>query len=146
MQQLPSPPYLHLVYRPEFEVLIGRWMQPVTPQELQEGYFTMLEAGSELPCRLWLVDGRRRQHSHKGDAAWMRNVFFPLLAPRLGGQAYLAYLFTPSHLEELQAEAGRQAQEEFGRQPYQVRRFIEEQAAMQWLEQARYHLSPLAGV
>ncbi|RAK67970.1 hypothetical protein [Hymenobacter edaphi] len=135
MLLLPSPEFLQIVYRVELNVLVGRWMQPVTADELRGGYLALLEAASTRQCRWWLVDGRRRLHSHKADSRWMMDEFFPQLAPRLGGKVYLAYLFTPTHLEELQADASVPKLTYFDDRPYQVQRFIEEQAAMRWLAQ-----------
>ncbi|MCC3156300.1 hypothetical protein LJ737_03575 [Hymenobacter sp. 15J16-1T3B] len=137
MLLLPSPDFLQIVYRVELGVLVGRWMQPVTPEQLQTGYAALLDAASAWQCRWWLIDGRRRTHSHKGDSRWMMDAFFPQLASRLGGKAYLAYLFTPSHLQELEAAAEVPKLEYFNDLPYQVERFIEEQPAMQWLAQRR---------
>ncbi|AYA37781.1 hypothetical protein D3Y59_12445 [Hymenobacter oligotrophus] len=137
MRTLPSPHFLQLVYRPELGVLVGRWLQPLTTEELQTGYLAMLEAAAELQCRFWLVDGRRRTHAHSNDSRWMMEVFFPQLEPRLGGQTYLGYLFTPTHLQDLETDADLPSLSYFDGRPYQIRRFIEEQGAMQWLAHCR---------
>ncbi|KUG09950.1 hypothetical protein [Solirubrum puertoriconensis] len=137
MRTLPSPEFLQLVYRPELGVLVGRWLQPLTTEELQAGYHLMLEAAAELQCRFWLVDGRRRTHAHSSDSRWMMETFFPQLATRLGGQTYLGYLFTPAHLNDLETDTNLPSLNYFDNRPYQVRRFIEEQVAMQWLAHCR---------
>lgn len=133
MQLLPSPEYFHLVARPELGVLIGRWQRQPTLEELQAGYQALLAAAEATANRFWLVDARRRDNANQQGTPWMMSVFFPLVAARLRGPVYMAYVFTPSHLADLEADASVPPLTYFDQHPYHVQRFTSEQPAMTWL-------------
>ena len=133
MQLLPSPDYFHLVARPELGVLIGRWQRQPTLEELQAGYHALLAAAEATASRFWLVDARRRDNANQQGTPWMMSVFFPLVATRLPGRVYMAYVFTPSHLADLEADTSVPPLTYFDQRPYHVQRFTSEQPAMTWL-------------
>ena len=136
-----SSEYLHIVYRADLEVLVGRWMRQISTADLRAGYQDLLEAAAHYGCRQWLIDGRRRNRSHADDAQWMMDEYFPQLAAQLGNGVSLAYLFTPTHLLELEADTLLPPLSYFEERPYQVQRFIEEQMAMRWLALEQHRLA-----
>jgi hypothetical protein len=130
---LPTLDYLQYQYRPDLGVLVGRWLRQPTEKELQEGYHRLLAVAEAHNARLWLVDTRRRDHANQQGTPWMVEHFFPLLPQRLNGPAYLAFLFMPTHLYEIEHDASVPSLTYFDGLSYQVQRFTEEYAAMQWL-------------
>lgn len=133
MQPLPAPDYLHLVHRPDLDVLVARWQRQTTAEEMRLGYAALLAGAVEQQCRRWLVDARRRDHANQQGVPWMTDTFFPQMTARLGGAVRLAYLFAPAHLRELETDATVPPLSYFDGRPYRVQRFADEQPAMQWL-------------
>ncbi|RYU80101.1 hypothetical protein [Hymenobacter persicinus] len=129
--------FLQVTYRPELRVLVLRWMRQTTLAELQQGYQALLAEAATHQCWCWLVDARRRDSANQDGTQWMMDVFFPQLAGQIHHKVYLAYLFAPTHLRELEADNSVPALTYFDGRPYQVERFTEELAAMQWLQQCQ---------
>ncbi|UOQ65986.1 hypothetical protein [Hymenobacter volaticus] len=133
-----STEYLQLVYRPDLRVLICRWMQQTTPQDLRSGYGLIMDEGANQSCAYWLVDARRREHAaNQQDTAWMMEVYFPQVVVRLHQPVFIAYLFAPAHLTDIEANTAIPPLTYFDNRPYQIGRFIEERAALEWLTTCR---------
>jgi hypothetical protein len=133
----PSLDYLQYQFRPDLQVLVGRWLRQPTDEELHAGYHRLLEVAEAVGARLWLVDARRRDHANQQATPWMMEHFLPLLPQRLGTPVYMAYLFMPTHLRDIEHDQTVPALTYFDGRPYHVERFSEEQAAMQWLAACR---------
>jgi len=140
----PALDYLQYQYRPDLEVLVGRWLRQPSEEELQAGYYRLLEAAEACGARLWLMDARRRDHANQQATPWMMETFFPLLAERLGPPVSMAFLFMPAHLYDLEHDTQVPPLSYFDGRPYRVARFVDEHAAMQWLENCRLQLAAQA--
>jgi len=127
--------FLEISYRPDADLLLGRWLRPIELAELQRGYELLLDAAVAGGCRRWLLDVRRRQNTHQVGAAWMVGTLLPQLAPRLGGRTRLAYLMAPAYLRDAAADAAFPTAAYFADKPFVGERFTEEQAALAWLQQ-----------
>lgn len=134
---LAATDYLQCQYRSDLQVMVGRWLRQPTDAELRAGYHRLLDEASLNGARLWLVDGRRRDHANQQGTPWMMNVFMPLLPERLGAPVFLAYLFMPAHLQDLEQDTAVPPLTYFDGRAYHVQRFTEESAAMQWLGECR---------
>jgi hypothetical protein len=64
----------------------------------------------------------------------MMEHFLPLLPLHLDDSVYLAFLFMPTHLHEIERDAAVPPPTYFDDRRYHVQRFTEELAAMKWLE------------
>ena len=113
---------------------MGRRLRQPTDEELQAGYYRLLEVAVETGARLWLIDARRRTHATQQATPWMTEHFMPQLPGRLNGQVHLAYLFMPLHLYEIEHDTNVPQLTYFNGRPYHVERFTEEQAAITWLQ------------
>ncbi|MDB5233763.1 MAG: hypothetical protein JWR44_756 [Hymenobacter sp.] len=133
-QVTPALDYLQCQFRADLQVLVGRWLRQPTDEELHNGYHHLLELAQTCDARLWLVDARRRDHANQQGTPWMMEHFLPLLPQRLGGSVFMAYLFMPIHLLEIEQDASVPPLTYFDGRTYHVQRFTEEHAAMQWLE------------
>jgi hypothetical protein len=134
MPDLPTLDYLQYQYRADLQVLVARWLRQPTDAELHEGYFRLLTVAAGHGAKLWLVDTRRRDHSNQQSTPWMVEHFLPLLPEHLDGAVYLAFLFMPTHLYEIERDGSVPPLTYFDGRSYHVQRFTEEQSAMQWLE------------
>ena len=125
--------FLEISYRADLDLLLGRWLRPIELGEMQQGYHMLLEAAVTGQCRQWLLDVRRRQNTHKVGAQWMVGTFLPQLAAHLGGRTRLAYLMAPMYMRDTEADAAFPPATFFDDKPFIGERFIEENAALDWL-------------
>ena len=142
LADVPSP-LLHLTYRPDLHVLVGRWSHQPDPHELPPVYKEVQALAVEHNCRFWLQDIRRRTFNDPATTRWLLQDFFPAMARRLGGRLYVAYLVGPALHEAIVSQPGFVSAEYYDGQPFVVSFFGDEGAAMQWL-QARPADAPLA--
>lgn len=103
--------------------------------ELQQGYQQLLEIAAVNNHRRWLLDVRRRQNTHHVGAQWMVSTFLPLLETQLSGRTRLAYLMAPIYLRDTAADAAFPAPAYFAGKPFIGARFVEENAAIAWLNE-----------
>ncbi|MDQ2772129.1 MAG: hypothetical protein M3Y54_16710 [Bacteroidota bacterium] len=125
--------FLEISYRADLDVLVARWLRPVELPELQQGYEGILEAARAGDARRWLLDVRRRFNTHQVGAQWMVSSLLPRLDPTLGGRSRLAYLLVPEYLRDEAADSAFPPPAYFEGKPFIGDRFIEENAAIEWL-------------
>jgi hypothetical protein len=145
MASTPVASFLQIAYRPELQVLVGRWLRQTTPDEMHEGYQALLAEATAHQCGQWLIDARRRDNANQAGTQWMMETFFPQVQRQMHYKVFVAYLFAPTHLKELEADPTVPALTYFQGRPYQVERFTEELAAMQWLTHCQQQSGPAAG-
>jgi hypothetical protein len=73
--------FLELQYRPDLDLLVGRWQRPISDAELRQGYHATLRAAPQAHNTQWLMQ-----------------EFVPHLPAQLGRRACLGYLLRPTHL------------------------------------------------
>jgi hypothetical protein len=133
--------YLSLDFRPDLHVLVLRWLRDVTLDELQAGFAETQALALEYNAHEWLVDVRRRGALSASDSAWVADVFLPEMARRLGpAPLTIAYLLAPFRAKAIQEPAPLQAtvaRAQVRTQPYHLRTFLDEAAAVEWLQAAR---------
>jgi hypothetical protein len=86
-----SPDSFSIEYRADQHLLIGRWLRPVSLEELKTHYQALLDAAlAHGHCRHWLLDVRRRDIHDGAALAWFAD-FSRQLADLLGRPVVLAY-------------------------------------------------------
>lgn len=131
---VPVSDFVTIHYRPDLQVLTARWLRPVVLDEMCEAYEAMLATAKPHNCRHWLIDARRRHNTDREGAGWMLGNFLPRVQQQLGGRPALAYLLAPMHLRDPLADAAFPALSYFDDKPFVGRQFIEEGAAVEWLQ------------
>ncbi|GAA4494444.1 hypothetical protein GCM10023172_04560 [Hymenobacter ginsengisoli] len=129
-----SPPdSFTLDYRPEQRLLIGRWLRPVSLDEIKTHYAALLDAAvAHGNCRHWLLDVRRRDIYNAAAIAWFAD-FGHHLPEVLGGPVALAY-FAMVDQAGAAANTGLDANIRQGaEQGSYYRYFNHEQEALTWL-------------
>jgi hypothetical protein len=122
--------YLTLRYRPDLHRLVGRWQRPVSAAEFRAGYRAMLRLARQTNCPYWLLDLRGRDNLPDANARrWLLQSFLPELASRLSEPVCLAYLLSPSMMQEMLAPVGSATQVAF---------FSEEGPLTAWLTQCQH--------
>lgn len=136
-QQLASTSFLHIVYRPESCLLVGRWQCSVNEAQLREGYELLRHAAIGYECGRWLIDARRRIDRRRNGPEWVVTSFLPQVQAELSYPLCVAFLVLPNHLRELEAETGPPIRSANPGALLQYARFVEEGAANGWLEAQR---------
>ncbi len=94
-----------LTYRPDLDVLILRWPQPVYAFTAREVYQQVLELAKDTHARYWLFDVRSRGPLSQVDVEWLRETYFPALHGQLGHITHVAYLVSPAHANDLETKS-----------------------------------------
>ena len=136
-QELASTAFLHVAYRSDSFLLIGRWLCSITDAQLREGYETMRLAALEHNCSHWLMDARRRVDRSRNGPEWAVTTFLPKVQREMGGRLCVAFLVLPTHLREMKEETGLSFSVPNPADPFQYVRFIDEGAANAWLDEHR---------
>ena len=131
----PLPELLHLAYRPDLDVLIGRWGYQPEPGALSAEYQRLQAMALECHARHWLQDIRRRSLNDPATTRWLLDVFFPDMARQLGGQLRVAYLVGPALHAHILAEAAFVPASAYAGLPHAVAFFGDEGAALTWLQE-----------
>ncbi|MBD2723841.1 hypothetical protein [Hymenobacter armeniacus] len=136
-QDLASTAFLHVAYRPDSCLLIGRWLCSINDAQLREGYETMRRAAQEHQCHHWLMDARRRTDRRLNGPEWVVTTFLPQVQREMGAPLYVAFLVLPNHLREVEADPHMAEKNPSPNASFQYARFIDEGAANAWLDQKR---------
>lgn len=127
------PELLHLTYRPDLAVLIGRWGYQADEAELPAEYTRLEATALAHGARRWLQDIRRRSLNYPETSRWLLAEFFPHVARRLGGPLRVAYLVSPALQAHIHAEPNFEPLEAYAGRPFAVGFFGDEGAAIEWL-------------
>lgn len=134
-----SPPIL-LQHRADLHLLVARWQDSATIDNLTTGYGLLQEAVRQHGVSRVLVDVRRRPVPTPAQAHWIAHVWLPQLAADCAPQRLtLAYLLSPDYEQRLNNSPGLQPSMQAVLAPdlpYELKTFIDEGTAMQWLQTA----------
>ncbi len=136
MADLPATsPLLDLTFRPDLNVLLGRWLyQPEHSAELLPCYQQLADTTLASGCRFWLQDLRRRASPDHDIKRWLTSEYYPDIARRLGRRLYVAYLFSPDMHRQIVEAPDYAPAAAYQDQPYLLDFFGNEGAAIQWLQ------------
>lgn len=126
---------LHTTYRPDLDLLVGRWGYQPAPELLPCAYEHLTEQALAAGGRFWLQDIRRRAFNDPDITRWLLAEYFPQMAVRLGGRLHVAYLTGPVLLEAITAGPNFLQPSAYDTKPYVIAFFSNEGEAMQWLHQ-----------
>ncbi|GAB3666535.1 hypothetical protein GCM10027594_33380 [Hymenobacter agri] len=136
-QPLVTTAFLHIAYRPDSCLLVGRWQCSINEAQLRQGYELLRHTALEHNCGHWLIDARRRIDRRRNGPEWVVTNFLPQVQAELGQPLCVAFLVLPNHLRELESESDLPIRTTNPAVPLQYARFIEEGAANAWLEAQR---------
>ena len=129
------PELLQLTYRPDLDVLIGRWGYQPETAELPTQYEKLEAAALAHGAQYWLQDIRRRTLNDPATSRWLLDSFFPRMAQALGGRLRVAYLASPSLYAHIMAEEMYVPPTAYDGRPHTVAFFGDEGAALAWLRE-----------
>ncbi|WP_426489904.1 hypothetical protein [Hymenobacter sp. 102] len=94
-----STPDFSIAYRPDLEILVGRWMVEISrEEEIKQNYRHMFQAAQEAHCRFWLLDARRRFRTTVEITNWVNTHVPPTSLQLLQQEVRVAFLLAPFQL------------------------------------------------
>lgn len=129
----PSAEFLEIVYQGHSDVLLGRWLRPVTEAEARLGYDDLLAAAKRHRTRFWLLDIRRRHRSAPATLAWLLGEYYDQLVRELGAPVCLVYFMAPGLREEFMQDGVVPEPASYAGQPFRMNQVITETEAVAWL-------------
>jgi len=127
-----SPALLHLHFKVDEDLLIGRWGYQPAQAELASAYEQLSEAVLAYQARRWLLDIRQRTMPDPYTMQWLFDEFYPDLAQQLGSLR-VAYLVGPSLRGLIEAGPDFQPLAWYAGKPFIVNFFGDEATARTWL-------------
>ena len=126
--------HLEISYQPDFRVLVGRWLQPVTEAEARRDYTDLLAAARQFGARYWLLDIRRRGRSAPATLAWLLDTYYAQVVQALGPPVRLVYFMAPGLRQEFQQDGSVPEPVAYATQEsFRMNQCITEAEAMSWL-------------
>jgi hypothetical protein len=130
-----STELLHLTYRSDLAILIGRWGYQPTPAELPAQYERLAAAALQHGARRWLQDLRRRSLNDPYTTQWLLTEYFPDMTEQLAGPLRVAYLVGPTLRGLIEAGPDFQPLSAYKGRPFVIDFFGDEGTAIQWLNE-----------
>ncbi len=127
---------LQLTYRPDLDLLTGRWFADSPLPELREEYAAVLAAGLAHGTTRWLLDVRRRDLPSEEAANWVSFEWLPRAAAACTQPLRLAYLVSALRAEAVRSDGRLLASVHEALdlpQPYVLQLFRDEGEAVAWL-------------
>ncbi|RSK43735.1 hypothetical protein [Hymenobacter rigui] len=95
-----STPDFPIVYRPDLQILVGRWMVEISRSEqVKQNYVQLFGAAAAADnCRFWLLDARRRFRTTHEITGWVNQHVPQLALEQLGAEIRVAFLLAPHQL------------------------------------------------
>lgn len=95
-----STPDFPIVYRPDLQILVGRWMVEISQAEqVKQNYVQLFAAAAAADnCRFWLLDARRRFRTTHDITGWVNQHVPQLALEKLGVEIRVAFLLAPNQL------------------------------------------------
>ena len=127
--------YLEIIYQPDLNILIGRFLRPVSEEENQQCYLDLLAAAQQHDAaRYWLLDIRRRHRSGPLTLTWLLHDFYPRLVRELGPPVRMVYFMAPGLRQEFQTDGTVPEPHAYApNEPFRLNQCITEGEAVQWL-------------
>lgn len=128
-----SADFLEIIYQHHTDILLGRWLRPVTETEARRGYDQLLAAAKEHGARYWLLDIRRRHRSAPATLAWLLGTYYDQLVRELGAPVCMVYFMAPGLREDFMQDGAVPEPHTYAGQSFRMNQTITETDAVAWL-------------
>lgn len=129
--------YLTISYNCDTQILVGRWLRPVTPAESRRGYEELAAAARKENANYWLVDVRRCQSNAPETLRWLKESYYPKLMAELAAPVCVVYFMSPDLREAFQVNGALVETTSGPGKPFRLSLCTTEGECMNWLEQQR---------
>ncbi len=127
--------YLEIAYQSDSQILVGRWLRPITEAEARQGYDDLLAAARQHDAHYWLLDIRRRHRSAPATLSWLLNSYYDQLVRELGPPVRMVYFMAPGLRQEFQTDNTVPEPATYAPdQPFRMNQCITEAEAVAWLQ------------
>jgi hypothetical protein len=94
-----STPNFPILYRPDLDILVGRWLVEISlAEEVKQNYVQLFQAATAANCRFWLLDARRRFRTTHEITNWVNQNAPRQALEKLGREIRVAFLLAPHQL------------------------------------------------
>ena len=134
-----STDFLDIIYQSHHDILLGRWLRPVTEAEARLGYDDLLAAAHQHNAHFWLLDIRRRHRSAPAVLTWLLGTYYDQLIRELGAPVCMVYFMPPGLREEFMQDGVVPEPVSYAGKPFRLNQTTTEAEAVSWLptEQTR---------
>lgn len=136
-----STDFLEIIYQEHLDILLGRWLRPVSEAEALRGYDDLLATAKAHGARYWLLDIRRRHRSAPTTLAWLLGSYYDQLVRELGPPVSLVYFMAPGLRGEFQQDGTVPEPETYAGQSFRMNQAITETEAVSWLQNEQGRLA-----
>jgi hypothetical protein len=126
--------FLEIIYQEHLNILLGRWLRPVSEAEARRGYDDLLAAAKVHGAHYWLLDIRRRHRSAPTTLSWLLGSYYDQLVRELGAPVSLVYFMAPGLRGEFQQDGTVPEPETYVGQPFRMNQTTTETEAVEWLQ------------
>jgi len=141
-QPYPASGHLDISYHDDSNVLVGRWLRPVSEAEARQDYADLLGAAQHFGAHYWLLDIRRRGRSAPATLAWLLADYYTQAVRVLKAPVRLVYFMAPGLRQEFQADGVVPEPATYANEhPFRMNQCITEAEALAWLASEQQHAS-----
>ena len=130
-----SSDFLTISYNCDTQILVSRWLRPVTLAEAQRGYDELLAAARQQQAHYWLLDIRRRSCSAPETLQWLMNTYYETMATELGPPVCLVYFISPDLCRDFEVDGAIPKPESYAGKPFRLNQCTTEAESLAWLMQ-----------
>ena len=130
-----SSDFLTISHNRDTQVLVGRWLRPVTLAEARQGYNELLAVAKRQQARYWLLDIRRRSRSAPEILSWLLNTYYDMLVAELGSPVCMVYFMSPDLRKDFEVDGTVPEPATYAGKPFRMNQCTTEAESMEWLLQ-----------
>ncbi|HEX8428488.1 hypothetical protein [Hymenobacter sp.] len=130
--------FLTINYNYDTQILVSRWLRPVTPTEARRGYEDLLAAAQKQNAHHWLIDIRRCQSSAPETLDWLQNSYYPKLTAELRSPVCVGYFMSPDLRKDFEVN-GKKLDPALIGESFRLSLCTTEGECMNWLLQEQQH-------
>ncbi|UOQ65126.1 hypothetical protein [Hymenobacter volaticus] len=127
--------FLTISYNCDTQILVGRWLRPVTPDESRRGYEELLTAARKEKASHWLLDVRRCQSSAPETLQWLKESYYPKATAELELPVCVVYFMSPDLLKDFKADGTLVEPASYSGNTFRLNLCTTESECIEWLSQ-----------
>ncbi|MBC8081875.1 MAG: hypothetical protein H7Z21_01580 [Hymenobacter sp.] len=132
-----SSGFLTITYNCETQMLVGRWLRPVTLPEARRGYDELLTVARQQQAHYWLLDIRRRNRSAPETLHWLLTTYYETLVAELGAPVCMVYFMSPDLRKDFEVDGTVPEPDSYAGKSFRMNQCTTEAEAVAWLLQER---------
>ncbi|WP_375434452.1 hypothetical protein [uncultured Hymenobacter sp.] len=136
--------FLAISYNCDTQILVSRWLRPVTPVESRRGYDELLLVARQQKATYWLIDVRRCHASTPETLHWLKDRYYPKLAAELESLVCAVYFMSPDLRKDFEVDGAFLEPASDTDKPFRLSLYTTEGECLNWLLQQQTAKLPAA--